>query len=162
MVQRRPSPSRQHPQPWRHLSRRLRLLSRRHQRGLTRGLPSAQHRTGKRRHPARSHQPSPPSSARRSSNAQKLPSRRLPNSKRHQPLPSLPSSGGQERGAARASGRAHRVAAALETGIVWVNSWLVRDLRTPFGGMKASGIGREGGMEALHFFTEAKNVYIQL
>ncbi len=58
--------------------------------------------------------------------------------------------------------RAHRVAAALETGIVWVNSWLVRDLRTPFGGMKASGIGREGGMEALHFFTEAKNVYIQL
>ncbi|HEX2900367.1 MAG TPA: aldehyde dehydrogenase family protein, partial [Bacteroidia bacterium] len=58
--------------------------------------------------------------------------------------------------------RAHRVAAALETGIVWVNSWLVRDLRTPFGGMKASGIGREGGMEALHFFTEAKNIYIQL
>lgn len=58
--------------------------------------------------------------------------------------------------------RAHRVAAALESGIVWVNSWLVRDLRTPFGGMKASGIGREGGMEALHFFTEAKNVFIQL
>jgi aminomuconate-semialdehyde/2-hydroxymuconate-6-semialdehyde dehydrogenase len=58
--------------------------------------------------------------------------------------------------------RAHRVAAQLESGIVWVNSWLVRDLRTPFGGMKASGIGREGGMEALHFFTEAKNVFIQL
>lgn len=58
--------------------------------------------------------------------------------------------------------RAHRVAAALESGIVWVNSWLVRDLRTPFGGMKASGIGREGGMEALHFFTEAKNVFIAL
>lgn len=58
--------------------------------------------------------------------------------------------------------RAHRVAARLESGIVWVNSWLVRDLRTPFGGMKASGIGREGGMEALHFFTEAKNIYIQL
>ncbi len=58
--------------------------------------------------------------------------------------------------------RAHRVAAALETGIVWVNSWLVRDLRTPFGGMKASGIGREGGMEALHFFTETKNVFIAL
>lgn len=58
--------------------------------------------------------------------------------------------------------RAHRVAAALETGIVWVNSWLVRDLRTPFGGMKASGVGREGGMEALHFFTEAKNIFIQL
>jgi aminomuconate-semialdehyde/2-hydroxymuconate-6-semialdehyde dehydrogenase len=58
--------------------------------------------------------------------------------------------------------RAHQVAAALETGIVWVNSWLVRDLRTPFGGMKASGVGREGGMEALHFFTEAKNVFIKL
>lgn len=58
--------------------------------------------------------------------------------------------------------RAHRVAAALESGIVWVNSWLVRDLRTPFGGMKASGVGREGGMEALHFFTEAKNIFIQL
>jgi aminomuconate-semialdehyde/2-hydroxymuconate-6-semialdehyde dehydrogenase len=58
--------------------------------------------------------------------------------------------------------RAHRIAAALESGIVWVNSWLVRDLRTPFGGMKASGIGREGGMEAMHFFTEAKNVFIQL
>jgi aminomuconate-semialdehyde/2-hydroxymuconate-6-semialdehyde dehydrogenase len=58
--------------------------------------------------------------------------------------------------------RAHRIAAALETGIVWVNSWLVRDLRTPFGGMKASGVGREGGMEALHFFTEAKNIFIQL
>lgn len=58
--------------------------------------------------------------------------------------------------------RAHRVAARLESGIVWVNSWLVRDLRTPFGGMKASGVGREGGMEALHFFTEAKNVFIGL
>ena len=58
--------------------------------------------------------------------------------------------------------RAHRVSAALESGIVWVNSWLVRDLRTPFGGMKASGVGREGGMEALHFFTEAKNIFIKL
>lgn len=58
--------------------------------------------------------------------------------------------------------RAHRVAAQLEAGIVWVNSWLVRDLRTPFGGMKNSGVGREGGMEALHFFTEAKNVFIKL
>lgn len=58
--------------------------------------------------------------------------------------------------------RAHRIGAGLETGIVWVNSWLVRDLRTPFGGMKASGVGREGGMEALHFFTEAKNIFIQL
>ena len=58
--------------------------------------------------------------------------------------------------------RAHRVAAELECGIVWVNSWLVRDLRTPFGGVKASGVGREGGMEALHFFTEAKNIFIAL
>lgn len=58
--------------------------------------------------------------------------------------------------------RAHRVAASLHSGIVWVNSWLVRDLRTPFGGVKNSGIGREGGMEALKFFTEPKNVFVQL
>lgn len=58
--------------------------------------------------------------------------------------------------------RAHRMAAALEAGIVWVNSWMVRDLRTPFGGMKQSGLGREGGVEALRFFTEPKNVYISL
>ena len=58
--------------------------------------------------------------------------------------------------------RAHRVAAALEAGIVWVNCWLFRDLRTPFGGMKQSGIGREGGEEALRFFTETKNVCIRL
>lgn len=57
--------------------------------------------------------------------------------------------------------RAHRVAGALQMGIVWVNCWLMRDLRTPFGGMKASGVGREGGTEALRFFTEAKNVCIQ-
>jgi aminomuconate-semialdehyde/2-hydroxymuconate-6-semialdehyde dehydrogenase len=57
--------------------------------------------------------------------------------------------------------RAHQVADRLESGIVWVNAWLVRDLRTPFGGMKASGVGREGGWEALRFFTEAKNVYIK-
>ena len=57
--------------------------------------------------------------------------------------------------------KAHQVADRLESGIVWVNSWLVRDLRTPFGGMKASGVGREGGWEALRFFTEAKNVYIK-
>ncbi|MFN8622107.1 MAG: aldehyde dehydrogenase [Chloroflexota bacterium] len=56
--------------------------------------------------------------------------------------------------------RAHRTAAALETGIVWVNCWLLRDLRVPFGGMKGSGVGREGGEEALHFFTEAKTVTI--
>jgi aminomuconate-semialdehyde/2-hydroxymuconate-6-semialdehyde dehydrogenase len=56
--------------------------------------------------------------------------------------------------------RAHRVAEQIHTGTVWVNCWLVRDLRVPFGGMKASGIGREGGEEALRFFTEAKNVCI--
>jgi aminomuconate-semialdehyde/2-hydroxymuconate-6-semialdehyde dehydrogenase len=56
--------------------------------------------------------------------------------------------------------RAHRVADEIHSGIVWVNAWLVRDLRTPFGGVKNSGVGREGGFEALHFFTEAKNVFI--
>ncbi|HSU26933.1 MAG TPA: aldehyde dehydrogenase [Chitinophagaceae bacterium] len=58
--------------------------------------------------------------------------------------------------------RANRVAAKLESGIIWVNCWLLRDLRTPFGGMKNSGVGREGGWEALRFFTEAKNVCIDL
>jgi aminomuconate-semialdehyde/2-hydroxymuconate-6-semialdehyde dehydrogenase len=58
--------------------------------------------------------------------------------------------------------RAHRLASKIEAGIVWVNCWLVRDLRTPFGGMKHSGMGREGGFEALRFFTEAKNVCIPL
>jgi aminomuconate-semialdehyde/2-hydroxymuconate-6-semialdehyde dehydrogenase len=58
--------------------------------------------------------------------------------------------------------RAHRVAALLQSGIVWVNCWLLRDLRTPFGGVKASGVGREGGFEALRFFTEEKNVCIKL
>ena len=57
--------------------------------------------------------------------------------------------------------RAHRVADELQSGIVWVNAWLVRDLRTPFGGVKASGVGREGGGEALRFFTEAKNIFIK-
>lgn len=56
--------------------------------------------------------------------------------------------------------RAHRMAEKLTSGIVWINCWLVRDLRTPFGGVKNSGVGREGGMEALHFFTEAKNICI--
>ncbi len=56
--------------------------------------------------------------------------------------------------------RAHRMANAIEAGIVWVNTWLLRDLRTPFGGMKNSGVGREGGFEALKFFTETKNVCI--
>lgn len=58
--------------------------------------------------------------------------------------------------------RAHRVAERLESGIVWVNTWLLRDLRTPFGGMKNSGVGREGGFEALRFFTEEKNVCIKI
>jgi aminomuconate-semialdehyde/2-hydroxymuconate-6-semialdehyde dehydrogenase len=58
--------------------------------------------------------------------------------------------------------KAHRMAANIQSGIVWINCWLVRDLRTPFGGMKNSGVGREGGWEALKFFTEAKNVCIQL
>jgi aminomuconate-semialdehyde/2-hydroxymuconate-6-semialdehyde dehydrogenase len=57
-------------------------------------------------------------------------------------------------------GRAHRVAERINTGTVWVNCWLLRDLRVPFGGMKQSGIGREGGEEALRFFTEPKNVCI--
>lgn len=57
--------------------------------------------------------------------------------------------------------RTMRLTKALHAGIVWVNSWLLRDLRTPFGGVKASGIGREGGFEALRFFTEAKNVCIK-
>ncbi|MBC7949294.1 MAG: aldehyde dehydrogenase [Chitinophagaceae bacterium] len=58
--------------------------------------------------------------------------------------------------------RANRVAAKTDCGIIWVNCWLLRDLRTPFGGMKNSGVGREGGWEALRFFTEAKNVCIEL
>lgn len=58
--------------------------------------------------------------------------------------------------------RAHRVSSTLKSGIVWVNCWLVRDLRTPFGGMKQSGVGREGGWDALQFFTEKKNVCIKL
>jgi aminomuconate-semialdehyde/2-hydroxymuconate-6-semialdehyde dehydrogenase len=58
--------------------------------------------------------------------------------------------------------KAHRVANNLHAGIVWINCWLLRDLRTPFGGVKSSGVGREGGFEALHFFTEPKNVCIKL
>lgn len=57
--------------------------------------------------------------------------------------------------------RAHRVAEKIEAGIVWINCWLLRDLRTPFGGVKASGVGREGGWEAMRFFTEAKNVCVK-
>lgn len=58
--------------------------------------------------------------------------------------------------------RAHRVSAALDVGMVWVNTWLLRDLRVPFGGAKASGVGREGGWLSLEFFSEAKNVCIKL
>lgn len=58
--------------------------------------------------------------------------------------------------------RAHRLAHQLESGIVWINTWLNRDLRTPFGGMKASGIGREGGFKALDFFNEDKNICVDL
>jgi aminomuconate-semialdehyde/2-hydroxymuconate-6-semialdehyde dehydrogenase len=58
--------------------------------------------------------------------------------------------------------KANRVAAKVDSGIIWINCWLLRDLRTPFGGMKNSGVGREGGWEALRFFTEAKNICVQL
>jgi aminomuconate-semialdehyde/2-hydroxymuconate-6-semialdehyde dehydrogenase len=58
-------------------------------------------------------------------------------------------------------GRAHRLAEALECGTVWVNCWLVRDLRVPFGGVKSSGVGREGGDHALRFFTDPKTVCIR-
>jgi aminomuconate-semialdehyde/2-hydroxymuconate-6-semialdehyde dehydrogenase len=59
-------------------------------------------------------------------------------------------------------GRAHRLAARIEAGIVWINTWLMRDLRTPFGGVGQSGVGREGGIEAMRFFTDPKNVCIDL
>lgn len=58
--------------------------------------------------------------------------------------------------------RAHRVSEKLEAGIVWVNTWMERDLNTPFGGMKASGVGREGGMYALNFFREMKTVCLNI
>ncbi len=58
--------------------------------------------------------------------------------------------------------RAHRVAERVQSGVIWVNCWLVRDLRVPFGGMKQSGVGREGGDEALRFFTEPKNVCVHI
>lgn len=57
--------------------------------------------------------------------------------------------------------RAHQLAKEIDSGIIWINTWLQRDLRTPFGGMKHSGVGREGGLEALRFFTEPKNVCIK-
>ncbi|MBB1059353.1 aldehyde dehydrogenase [Marilutibacter spongiae] len=58
--------------------------------------------------------------------------------------------------------RAHRLAAGLRTGMVWINTWMMRDLRTPFGGSGASGLGREGGHEAMRFFTESRNIGLQL
>ncbi len=58
--------------------------------------------------------------------------------------------------------RAHRLANTIQSGIIWINCWMLRDLRTPFGGMKNSGLGREGGLEALRFFTEPKNVCLKL
>ena len=58
--------------------------------------------------------------------------------------------------------KAHRVAGKIKSGIVWINCWLLRDLRTPFGGVKQSGVGREGGWEALRFFTETKNVCVKI
>jgi len=58
--------------------------------------------------------------------------------------------------------KAHRVAAAIDSGVVWVNTWMLRDLRIPFGGMKNSGVGREGGFKSLEFFTEPKNVCIKI
>jgi aminomuconate-semialdehyde/2-hydroxymuconate-6-semialdehyde dehydrogenase len=58
--------------------------------------------------------------------------------------------------------RAHRLAARIDVGIAWVNSWFLRDLRTPFGGAKRSGIGREGGVHSLEFYTELRNVCIKL
>jgi len=57
--------------------------------------------------------------------------------------------------------RAHRLAERIASGVIWINCWLVRDLRVPFGGMKHSGVGREGGTEALHFFTEPKSVCVE-
>ena len=59
-------------------------------------------------------------------------------------------------------GRAHRVARRLDSGVIWINCWMLRDLRTPFGGMKQSGVGREGGQEALRFFTEPASVTVKL
>jgi len=56
--------------------------------------------------------------------------------------------------------KAMRCGQRLESGVIWINTWLKRDLRTPFGGMKSSGLGREGGLDALHFFTEPKNICI--
>ena len=58
--------------------------------------------------------------------------------------------------------RGHRVSRQLEVGVVWVNTWFLRDLRTPFGGIKLSGIGREGGLHSLDFYSELTNICIKL
>lgn len=58
-------------------------------------------------------------------------------------------------------GRVHRVARQLQAGMVWTNCWLIRDLNLPFGGMKSSGIGREGGKDSYHFFTEVKTITVK-
>ena len=58
--------------------------------------------------------------------------------------------------------RAHRFAARIDAGTVWVNCWMMRDLRVPFGGVKDSGIGREGGNEALRFLSDVSNVCIHM
>jgi aminomuconate-semialdehyde/2-hydroxymuconate-6-semialdehyde dehydrogenase len=58
--------------------------------------------------------------------------------------------------------RAHRVAQRIEAGIVWVNCWYLRDLRTPFGGVKLSGVGREGGLYSMNFYSEPSNICIKL
>ena len=58
--------------------------------------------------------------------------------------------------------KGHRVAANIDSGVVWINTWLLRDLRIPFGGMKHSGVGREGGFKSLEFFTEPKNVCVKI
>ena len=58
--------------------------------------------------------------------------------------------------------KGHRVAAKIKSGVVWINTWLLRDLRIPFGGMKQSGVGREGGFKSLQFFTEPKNVCVKI
>ena len=58
--------------------------------------------------------------------------------------------------------KAHRVASKIDSGVIWINTWLLRDLRIPFGGMKHSGLGREGGYNSLEFFTETKNVCLKI
>jgi aminomuconate-semialdehyde/2-hydroxymuconate-6-semialdehyde dehydrogenase len=58
--------------------------------------------------------------------------------------------------------KGHRVAANIDSGVVWINTWLLRDLRIPFGGMKQSGVGREGGFKSLQFFTEPKNICVKI